>query len=410
MADALLYEQSLETQGDSSPFISRQVVQVLDQNGGNYNGQIQIDTSSLSNSGKYASYGEAYLCIPLVTVLEATSANSKTGLNAATIPFGVGFKCGFHQLIHSLSVSYNNSDVVQLTPFTNFYVQYKLMTHCSWDDVKKIGPSIGFYPDSSQSYSFVTAAASVTDDMSGIGLSNNKNWYGDNTATGLSTYALYQKYAKYNEGFLKRQEDTALTYGVAPHNNFFANATDVGINYYETATDYKVWYTMAKIRLKDLHSFFEQLPLVKGAFLSLRLNCNTCTHTLSSLPSSGGTVSNLYTTGFTTNGGTSPLLVASGGTTSALGKENGLGTLHTAMTALTSATIGTFSLRVSIGKDTGKNLTHPTWQAQTRLFVPLYQMTPTDEERYLSLNRVKKIVYEDIYSYQTNVALVSTSC
>jgi hypothetical protein len=41
---------------------------------------------------------------------------------------------------------------------------------------------------------------------------------------------------------------------------------------------------------------------------------------------------------------------------------------------------------------------------QVRLYVPLYQLNPQMEEQYLSLNRTKKIVYRDIYQYQTDVA------
>jgi hypothetical protein len=46
MADNLLFEQSNESQLTTEPFISRQVVYVVDQNNGSYNGQIQLDTSS----------------------------------------------------------------------------------------------------------------------------------------------------------------------------------------------------------------------------------------------------------------------------------------------------------------------------------------------------------------------------
>ena len=38
MADQLLYEMSQEAQGMAEPFISRQVVYVLDSNNGSYNG------------------------------------------------------------------------------------------------------------------------------------------------------------------------------------------------------------------------------------------------------------------------------------------------------------------------------------------------------------------------------------
>jgi hypothetical protein len=451
MADSLLYEQSLETQGGSEPFISRQVVQVLDQNGGNYNGQIQIDTSSLSNSGKYASYGEAYLVLPLVTVLDLTTITGATGTNAADLrtalhaaeyPFAAGLKCGSHQLIHSLSVSYNNSDVVQLTPYTNFYVQYKQLTQQSWEDVAKNGPSIGFYPDTADTYDFISTADD--DAHKGFGVRNNKNGpAGTVQSTGINsiTAALrsgtvtggsvanltvdvsavdvtgtfnpaltYTNYLSntYNEGFTKRQRDTA--YQSDTLRQLFISQTDaesVGKSLYTKPTvaptdhTYKVWYTLAKIYLKDVHSFFEQLPLVKGAFLSLRINTNTATHTLSSVYKTAGPELNLYCTTNVINGGTSPVMLASGEAGSGLYPL--VAAVKARAAALDNNTSLTWSLRTSIGKDTTLSLTHPTWQSQTRLFVPMYQMSPTDEEKYLSLNRTKRIVYEDIYSYQVNV-------
>jgi hypothetical protein len=439
MSDPLLYEQSTATQGTSEPFISRQVVQVLDQNGGNYNGQIQIDTSSLSNSGKYASYGEAYLVIPCVTVLTpesvATTATNlalyKTQFNDAAnndASYSVGMKNGYHQLIHSLSVSYNNSDVVQLTPYTNFYVQFKLLTQLSWEDVKKIGPGIGFHPDSSDSYHFsrpmdgtnagvisgsvVSAAVGTvksSDGGTGLGVRNNRN-FGD-IAAALTTNPAYNNSNNYNKGLLQRQLDSAYNY--ASTTDYTADgqylflpssyASDSGKNYYSYGTDYKVWYTLAKIRLKDLHSFFDQLPLVKGAFLSLRINTNTATHKIVHAKAATNTMAQYCSQNIIT-GGTSPLILASAES------KNGFNSLYEAVKAATAvlADSYTLSLRISIGKDASLGLGHPTWGNQVRLFVPMYQMSPIDEEKYLTINRTKRVVYEDIYNYQVNVDNNST--
>ena len=172
MADNLLYEMSQEAQGQSEPFISRQVVYVLDSNNGSYNGQVQIDTSSLSNSGKYASYSEAYLQVPLVVRLTAEDVAAQiAGVQGLHNAFAVGLKNGYYNLIHSLSVEYNNTSIVQLTPYTNFYVTYKLMTSLSSEDVEKFGATIGFVPDSSDSFDYVGVGANP----SGHGSINNTN-------------------------------------------------------------------------------------------------------------------------------------------------------------------------------------------------------------------------------------------
>lgn len=115
MADQYLFELSQESQMTSEPFVSRQLVYVIDQNNGAYNGQIQLDTSALSNSGKYASYSEAYFEIPIVMRLTATSANAQDiTVQGLENSFAAGLKNGYHQLIHSISVEYNNTSVVNV--------------------------------------------------------------------------------------------------------------------------------------------------------------------------------------------------------------------------------------------------------------------------------------------------------
>lgn len=179
MSDQLLFMQSNSSENTSEPFVNRQVVYVIDQNNGNYNGQIQLDTSSLSNSGKYASYSEAYLEVPFVITCTPTQAPGNANwLNAAPyLNYAVGLKNGFYQLIHSLSVEYNNNSVVQLTPFTNFYINYKLMTSLSKQDVEKYGQSIGFYPDTATSFNYYSQTNNTADlalsSPNGPGSSNN---------------------------------------------------------------------------------------------------------------------------------------------------------------------------------------------------------------------------------------------
>lgn len=179
MADNLLYEQSSESQITTEPFVSRQVVYVVDQNNGAYNGQIQLDTSSLSNSGKYGSYSEAYLEIPLVLTITGPVA-----INTITPAFSAGLKAGYWHLLHSFSVEYNNTSVVQLTPFSNMYIHYKMMTSMSREDVDKIGAGLGFYPESSTSFQssfnnngFYTISENPSADSLryGAGLANNRN-------------------------------------------------------------------------------------------------------------------------------------------------------------------------------------------------------------------------------------------
>ena len=163
---------------------------IQDQNSGVYNGQILFDTSVLSNSGQWLAYSEAYIQIPFVMTFQ--SSTDVSAANAYVQGFAMGLKNGYYQLIDSIQVDYNNKNIIGLQPFTNFFVNYKVMSSFSADDLKKWGPTIGFNPDSAGSGSYAAAA-----NANGDGSSNNVV----NPASAL-TYA--SQIDPYNAGLLKR--------------------------------------------------------------------------------------------------------------------------------------------------------------------------------------------------------------
>ena len=154
--DSFLYEATIDGKQDIEKMLDKQVLYCLDQNGGSYNGQIQIDTSTLSNSGRWMAFSEGYLEIPFQITLQSSTNISANDLLSA---FTLGLKNGYHQLIDSIQVDYRGKNVVQLQPFTNFYVGYKLMSSLSADDLKKWGSTIGFEPDTATSFSYSAGAS-----------------------------------------------------------------------------------------------------------------------------------------------------------------------------------------------------------------------------------------------------------
>lgn len=401
MADQLLFEQSNESQITSEPFVNRQVVYVIDQNSGNYNGQIQLDTASLANSGKYASYSEAYFEVPLVCRLTATTAALQgAGWQNLQNSFAMGLKNGHYQLIHSLSLELNNTSVIQLTPYTNFYVNYKLMTQLSVDDVQKYGSLIGFQPDKGTSIDYGNQSAV---DVNGHGSLNNYNRldvpYGQDVDTWNDNFLAG---GVFNEGMFKRQLDTAYNPAQAPISNFTNtnNTITEGKNHFRIGVagdniNSKWWFVMATIRLKDIADFFDKIPLTRGMFLRFQINTNTATHNLQMVIAGNVMTDFASTSNVITSGGTSPLMIADA-------TAGGMSTARAAAIAVGNATYN-FTLTCSIGKDTTYNVPHPTF-SQCRLYVPLYTLNPVMEEQYLSLNRTKRIVYRDIYQYQVDVS------
>jgi hypothetical protein len=455
MSDQLLFIDSNESQKVSEPFVSKQVCYIIDQNNSSYSsGQVQIDTSSLSNSGKYCSFSESYLVVPWVVALYPLASDSAFGTKAAN--WAVSMKNGYHNIIHSFSVEYNNTTVCQTVPFSNHYISYKLNQSLSQDDIAKVGPTIGFYPDTPDSWSFNTSAT-----PDGKGECNNRNFGFENlyptnngrifttadiiqpagpvavantalgtpvdmlyttnyprygTATGYTAGTSFLPPASGNFGMYQRQKNYSFNPAVAPWSNLLSTTNTRALykSYFASggataATGYKVWYITAIIRLKDMHDLFQELPLVKGAYLRFIINFNVGSATVevgtqaaagSAAPLSDNQTPAAITleqkTISITGGGSCPVMLASAS------PGNGSDGLATTGTTLKLAWgIYTLSLTdTAAGGDV--TLTHPL--NSCRLYVPLIGMTPIAEQAYLSAHKTKTVSYRDLFNYRvTNV-------
>ena len=98
----------------------------------------------------------------------------------------VATKNGYWQLLHSLTVEFNNSNVVQQVPYLNVFSSFKNLTSWSQNDVKDWGSVTGFFPDSSRSWIYNNADYGTAADAGtrggtnimatiGLGLFNNRS-------------------------------------------------------------------------------------------------------------------------------------------------------------------------------------------------------------------------------------------
>ena len=168
MSDKLVFDLAQEVEGSPSVFIRKDWLNILDNQNQNYNNnQSVIDTSQLSNSNKYMSYREAYLSIPFLVTMASTSINNATA--SAMVPitpangsldYCLGLKNWFGQIIHSFTLDYNGTTIIQQTPYINMWNSFKLMTSLSLDDVNTQGATIGFYPDDPLTWGFCSAGRS----------------------------------------------------------------------------------------------------------------------------------------------------------------------------------------------------------------------------------------------------------
>jgi len=436
-ADSFVYDMSVMGQGSPNIFVQRSWLNILDSQNGNYQGsQSVVDTSQLANSNKYMSYREAYLAIPLLMTASSGSASSSnpvmTPATASTsVDLAFGLKNWIGSIVHSMTVDLAGTTIVQQTPLCNMWSSFGLMTTLSLQDVATNGAQMGFYPDDPLAWEFQAAT-----NGSGLGVCSNSNAHCNQIVAGQ-----FNSYKRQNMGLLARQNYFALDPQAATgpdtggaSSTFSAVLSTSSMNqlyksyiFNKTNPDNTnhgvIQYAIQGIlQLRHLHSFFNQIPLLKGLFLKLTLNLNQPSVTVS--PGAG--TLNLVTVS-TPIGGVSPIMVASEAslasgttyTTTTTGTD-GTGAAITA-TSTTRGTIaqggsgldptGASTDTVLVTLCVGNKVVNATQQStpgvqnsplnqSISLYVPAYTFAPRYEEAYLS-SPTKSIIYTDIYQFPT---------
>ena len=387
MCDKLVFDLSQEIEGSPSVFIRKDWISLLDNQNQNYNNnQSIIDTSQICNSNKYMSYREAYLSIPFLLTLGTNGlvvydATNDAGINisamnpqdftpeasARSVDNAIGLKNWFGQIIHSFTLDYNGTTIIQQTPYVNMWNSFRLLTSMSLDDINVQGPTIGFFPDDSLSWQFISPTISpIPSGPTGNGTCNNTNL---NSISPVSGAFNNYRAGGGNEGFLLRQnlinfdvqgncgsQTAGLGIGLAtPYGALIAPGTLANPEG-ATGSLNLLWksYITAKINqttipliaaggqqvyqdvqpglfqisivatvyLKHIHSFFNFCPLIKGAFMKMTLNLNNTSTTFKTTSTAGaGNVGGNYNsipscmncTGIQNPlGGVNPVMIASG--------------------------------------------------------------------------------------------------
>lgn len=426
--DKLVFDLAQEVEGSPNVFIRKDWINILDNQNQNYqNNQSIVDTSQLANSNKYMAYREAYLAVPLLLSVRSDYVASSGALTTFG-DFSIGLKNWFGTIIHSLTLDYNGTTIIQQTPFCNLWNSFKLLTTLSWNDVKTMGPTIGFYPDTSDSFKYNPTDTVAADGVC-YGICNNDNAL-INTESTVSfltnTYsqALYNNVTGGNVGATYRTKwiayDSGATLGSgSTYNTLLSGALPApGAN----SKMSQIWKSniskktaavagisgailqisvMATIYLRHLHSFFNMVPLLKGVFMKLTMNLNNCR---CNITYTGVTQSLQCTQSSSYIGGTQMILVPSatsiigvtaGGTTGGLMAPQTTGGAQVTQTLYYDLMVGSRTYNNDIGTtNTEGNISKSVY-----LYVPAYTFNPTFEQAYLS-NPIKQIKYTDIYQYQ----------
>lgn len=397
MADSVAYENTMSTSIDERSFVKKDWLYCSDNNSnGNYgSGQFQISTEAFAGSGKHMDYTQAYLSIPLIVTL-SSATDGVTDYTAVASEFMVGLKNGSHNLIHSLNVDYNNTNIIQHCQFTNIYASYKMHSTFSADDLHLLGPTLGYSLDSANSWQYNAVHTS-----GGNGSCNNNNLCPVfNPALGWATN---QQQAG-NEGFLNRQ----LMYNIPQNSPAIISLTaDTNMtNSYQprvvNATTYCAIYITATIRLKDISDFFDKIPITRNVNLKFTVNCNqpyfqvlkvgTAQHASSTTVGTAASpsISFLPSTLSLANGGSNPLMMAS-----SVGSTDAVGSTGIKMPA------GTYNVSlsiVSVKNPLQASLGVANHTNTVRLYVPGYTFNPDKLSEYLTMGQ-KKFKYTDIQQY-----------
>lgn len=447
MADNLVFEESLNTEVDSSEFISKKWVYVNDNNNGNYTSQVVIDSTPLSNAGAWINWSEGFIVMPLL--VELTSPAASLPADSSISDYSWAFKNGFWNMINSMTIEFNNQNIVQQTPFLNVFRSFKCLTSWSKDDLETHGPSCGFCPDSADSWAYnlnFSADSNFNSLGQNIVLTNNRNClikgcsvttsafsanseqlplsdvvgvptltgteytYGGVQSTAAGTNAVIYAPTTSNAGMLQRQKDVLYNTSAAAGQSGLGQSAlntqtacdSVYRNSKTAAAGCHTWKVYAKLRLKDLADFFEKTPLLKGSTMRFYINTNqsivsfsTTKATITAATSAINVGGILAPTAVNVVGGlTCPLMLAA----------NMLGQGGSALPPDVPTAVD-YQLSVSIYKNnftqTGKG-TQSTGLTSCRLYAPVYTMNPIAESKYLSLAPTKRIKYNDIFQYQFN--------
>lgn len=408
--DKLVYDLAQEVEGSPNVFIRKDWLNILDNQNQNYqNNQSIIDTSQLANSNKYMAYREAYLAVPMLL-----SARCLTAVNNDVFTdFSMGLKNWFGTIIHSFTLDYNGTTIVQQTPFCNLWNNFKLLTTLSYNDVITQGSQIGFYPDTPDSFKYDTAIGA---NNTCLGIRNNDIGFLKTNLTQINNNN-YNKstivgavYVGGNEGIANRCKwityDSAQTLGNGTtYNSLLGGELPLGGG--QTSQMTLLWKSnvsnkfpstavepaslqisvMGIIYLKHIHSFFNMCPLLKGVFMKMTLNLNNSNTTVNYITGANTSLSCASTTSYI--GGTQPILVNAPIYNTGFTANN---------TIVYDLMVGSQSYNTSITNPA--NGYKPGNVAKSvYLYIPAYTFNPTFEQAYLS-NSVKQIKYTDIYQYQ----------
>lgn len=359
--ERMLMEDSIQdSEPFDTPFVDRQLISVGDSNGGSYSqGQITFDLNSLSTSEAFMSLKTANILVPFEMKIVADGGNFLTSTTAPIEnAYAMTLKNCIYNLIDSISVNINGSEVVSQVANSNMFNTYKILTQWSPADQETQGPTYNFAKDSADSLEF--------DTILGKGETNTKLVATDGSKVpGVIGSA--------NMGRLRRARWQCVSADamVTAFQTDLNRAKNLWMSTCETSAAEIKYSMFLVVPLKGLHDFFDKCPLLRKSIVKVVLNTNAPSSYKATLNPATGALTAISSN---TPRGTCPFQITPGAV--AVGQGFAWGTCTG------------FTASCKIGNS----------QTNQCLFrCNRYILSPEQEVKYLA-DSVKTIRYDDIYS------------
>lgn len=389
ISDNYIFDSVLDlskSDSDVTPFLKSNLTYVVDQQAGNgtyTSSQIIIDSTSLASSGTvFNDYSEAYLAIPYNVKLTGTS-NVVADLAAGSLNMhNYLTSLKNNSIIDSITVEQGGKTIINASSNLSQFVNFKMHSTFSQDNLNKMGATLQYYPDSVGNYTYTASNVQVRN------VANNPN------STAFTTPE------SHNSGVLKRQQQlfpytTAITTQAKQINEAGAVQAVNGSLVAGTST-FSDLHFIATIRLKDLLDYFAKTSALTrgiGYKITIRVNQGVSSFTHSVLPASATPFANLVI-------GTQSFTGIGGSTVQSSMLHVGPNTLANTLTYTAGTVIiAADSLKLTSQIDVGPN----ALLNGIRLYVPSYDVSPSFQEKLLSLpvlNRPFNDIYFNVVSNQ----------
>jgi hypothetical protein len=312
-------------------------------------------------------------------------------------------------LIHQGDLVVQGKTTESTQPFINAARNFQMLSEMSINDLRQLGPSLGFSESLDNHRSIVYSAAGVAASRSGVGITNNRP-YMNTTSTitgGLGGFDTQISYAaKQNNGVVNTalQQRISRYVDISGSNNVNNIVPTIlsqnNLNtefkpYYVQSGNYMIYYDYAVIKLNTLFDSLAKIGLVKRFDATIRLWLNTGAVAITVANATTTSLDFSYSNSNNTFSNTCPFTI------NYLDPSGNLATPPTT----TNIVAGLFINKPPSTSLAGINLSSSNAahnMPACRIYYSQIVVEPQKAINYISENRNKKVVFKTFISNQYN--------